>query len=344
LARRSRDLPSLAKEFVMWLWLLGSAWAGDCNVPTANVSASADEAFMAFAAVDEEALVAATDRIFSDLPCVHEAFSASDAAKVHRAVALRAFFEGRVDDAKFGLAAAFRAAPSTSLSARVAPEGGKLWRLAEEASILPATTSSLPVTLRIDGLSTNQRVAAWPAIAQTTGASVETAWLAPGADLPSGWASVAVVAPVIVDPVVEPVTDPVTVDDGWDEDWDGPKKEKKEKKEKEPKEEKVAKADPEPDFEKLEPVEEDDDYDLGNTKVKKEKSGKKKSAAGLWVGTSVTAVAAAGLFGTSAYMRGQFDEEPTKAKYDLTNGTFYGSMGAAGLTVLLGGFAIAGSF
>ncbi len=338
----------------MWLWMLASAWAGECTgtVPVADVSSAADEVFLAFAAVDEEALVASTDRIFQDLPCVHENFSAADAAKVHRAIALRAFFEGRVDDAKFGLAAAFRAAPGTALSARIAPEGGKLWRLAEEASILAATPSPLSMRLRIDGAETSERVVEWPALAQLSGSPVQTAWLTPGSALPSGWASASVVAdvPLVVD---EPVVDePVvavteTTDDGWDDDWDAPKK----KKEKEPKPEKVKE-------EKVEKVKEEkvkeekvtkadvdeDEYDLGNTKVKKEKSGKKKSATGLWVGTSVTAVAAAGLFGTSAYMRGQFDEDPTKAKYDMTNGTFYGSMGAAGLTVLLGGFAIAGSF
>jgi len=62
---------------------------------------------------------------------------------------------------------------------------------------------------------------------------------------------------------------------------------------------------------------------------------------GLLVAAAGSAVVAGALFGTSAMVRGQYDEDPTQGRYTLTNGTYVGAVSCAGLTVGLSGLAFA---
>jgi hypothetical protein len=54
----------------------------------------------------------------------------------------------------------------------------------------------------------------------------------------------------------------------------------------------------------------------------------------LWSGVAVGGVAA-GLYGTSAWNRVQYDRIPTPQRYSLTNGTYLGSLGAATVSSVL---------
>lgn len=52
----------------------------------------------------------------------------------------------------------------------------------------------------------------------------------------------------------------------------------------------------------------------------------------LWVAASGTGVAAAGLFGASAALRGRYDADPSQSLHNATNGTFLASTGLAAVT------------
>lgn len=68
------------------------------------------------------------------------------------------------------------------------------------------------------------------------------------------------------------------------------------------------------------------------------------AAAPMWIATSVAAVAAGGLFGAAVWSAGEFQKEPSEAALDFNHATYFGALGAGGLTVVLAGVSLAVTF
>jgi len=168
-------------------------WAS-CHAPVASLRRHVDAVGVAFRRMDEYAMRAARDRVIAELPCVDTALEPSDAARIHESFALGAFLEG--DDARVqaGLRAALRADPGYQPDPELAPSGGVLDRIYNQARAMPAVaTAPLPAqarALRIDGSDTDARPVEGPLLVQylgSDGAPVRSAMLHGRETLPE-WA------------------------------------------------------------------------------------------------------------------------------------------------------------
>lgn len=278
-----------------------AALAGEC--PTAykaeQVGGHVEDAMLAYATLDEDGFRASAALAETALPCVEDLFSPSRVAGFHRMKGLLAFIDGDPTSAQKSFAAAVTLEPDYTLSAKIAPEGGKLWRNYDGSRLLPRATPSTFIVPKgaktyVDGVASNTRVEDLPAIVQVLegSAATTTMYLAGGAPVPELTAS----APAVAE---APLDAPL----------DAPEKpEKTEKPEKAPKE-------------------------------PSDKGGPK-----LWVGAGASAAVAVGLFATSAVGHSAFEKNPSAGTFYLTNGAYFGSIGAAALAVGLTGVSIGGSF
>lgn len=295
-----------------------------CPAPTpmAELAAHVDDSTLSFATLDEEGFIESSDALLVDLPCLSEIAGQQDAASIHRALAMRAFWDG--DDA--GATSSFRAArrlePNHVISDKIAPEGGPLATLYAGASSpsVRMTGVSAPswTTVYVDGDRASRRPSDAPAVVQYEVGGEGVVWsglLPAGADLPSleaaraqrggPAADVAVVADggVVVVPAdptePTPVVTPTIVDIDSSDAVAGDARTPRERAPRE----------------RREPGE-----------------GGKSAKGPLLAATVATGVVAAGLFGVSAYSRSQFNGSPSKREYNLTNGAFFGSVGAAAVT------------
>lgn len=309
----------------MWMWLAlsGPALAADCAAQTRaeEVGGFVEEAMLAFATLDEDGFNDASGRAHAALPCVSDVISPARAAAYHRMEGVGAFMQGDAESAQRSFSAALHIEPGYALSAKIAPEGGKLWRLydgAKSLSVSAPVTIPVPsvLELRLDGAVSNQRIPELPVIWQVVANSKvsETAYVAAGQPVPMApavsRAEPAEVRPVEPDPVVAAVEPVKTVLD----------------------EVKVAIAEPE----KGAPL----DVTPPPVKPPKEKSG----GGALWAGAGASAAVAGGLFATSVVTRMSFDDDPSAGKYYLTNGAYYGAVGALAVSVGFTGLALSGSF
>src|SRR5688572_4578605 len=85
---------------------VSAAWADCPDDAYARVLHAAGRAEYAFASADDPAIVAAATDLRGTLPCVRQAFSAPDAAAVHRAEAFVSFYEGNEELARRAFASA----------------------------------------------------------------------------------------------------------------------------------------------------------------------------------------------------------------------------------------------
>lgn len=349
--------------------LASSAFAADCAapVPAEAVATLLEDAMLAYATLDEDGFRESAGNADSKLACLSDVLPTSKAAALHRVHGLRAFLDGDADLATTEFSAALNIEPSYSLSAKVAPEGGKLWRLYDGARELPTTdpvSFTIPKTTLayVDGVKTSQRIPEYPVVLQVTTSAgkvfhsvYEPAGTRVGAiAAPGGSAAVAEVEPedevdmqddppedeeepAIADldgPVVDRTPPPRVVVDRTPPPRPGavdrtpPPRPGKVERESAPSRQSTA---------------EREDLDRGVKETKEEKEGGKKTG-GLWAGAVATGVVAGGLWGTSAAVRSSFEENPTHSKYSLTNGAWYGSVGLGVVALGLTTVAIAGSF
>lgn len=289
----------------MWLLNLATtlAFAADCpaHVKAEQVGGHVEDAMLAYATLDEDGFRASAAEAESALPCVEDLFSPSRVAGFHRMKGLQAFIDGDPTAAQKSFAAAVAIEPDYTLSAKIAPEGGKLWRNYDGSRVLPrAAPAAFPAPrgakTYVDGVVATTRVPDLPAIVQVLEGTTATStmYLAGGAPMPE----LTVSAPDVADV-------PPDVEAPLDAPLDGPSKPEKE------------------------------------PKAPKENSN---GGPKLWVGAGASAAVAVGLFATSAVGHAAFEKNPSAGSFYLTNGAYFGSIGAAALAVGLTGVSIGGSF
>ena len=332
---------------ISWLILAaGVASAQDCQ-PTSSeqLSSTMQQALLDFATLDEESFYASTKAAKASLPCLSEVFLPPNAAAYHRLMGLEAFFDGRDDDATLAFRTALSIEPDYQLSGKLAPEGGKLHRLWTAAQDGPnpfigSFTAPAGKYAYVDGVETRTYAEDMPNIVQYGPGDGSILWSGyvlantkPPEEIPAAGAAVAQAEP---EPEPEPADEPDPVTDPLEDNLD----------------DLMADLDDGDDVE-LDLGEPETAYtsssgfddargrerqDLVDApKPEKTKSGGK---GGLIAATAISAVAAGGMYGSAVYFRNDFDRYPTRQGYILTNGSYFGAIGAGVLTVTFGSLAI----
>ncbi len=307
--------------------------------PMSELTASVDDSMLSFATLDEEGFIESSDTLLQGVPCLSEAIGAADAASIHRSLAMRAFWDGDDANATAYFRAARRLEPNHVLSNKIAPEGGPLATLyaGAERPAVRMSSMSAPAwtTVYVDGERASQRPQGVPALFQYEVGGEGIIWsglveggveppslddaraLRGGSPVPDSGAMTR------TDPVETPDPDPVVT---------------------------VAVPDGNGGTTRVEDIDASGAVanNSGSTRDRDERRSRDRgdsgggSAKGPLIGATVaTGVIAAGLFGVSAYSRSQFDSIPTESRYNLTNATFFGSVGAAAVTAGLLGATIA---
>lgn len=168
---------------MLTLLLSLTAAAQDCEDPVtpADIVAKTDDAQLAWATLDEDGFIEIVDALPGQIACLDAALAPNQAAAVHRMMALRSFLAEDDFGTMQSVRAATRADPGYTLSDRIAPEGGKLWRDYNEAAkktSVSTTDLDLPKgwTSWVDGAETDQRAQALPAIVQVGSAPDDVQW------------------------------------------------------------------------------------------------------------------------------------------------------------------------
>ncbi|MBN2797570.1 MAG: hypothetical protein JXX28_00325 [Deltaproteobacteria bacterium] len=204
----------------LWTLLSSFALGADCSQPVSpqTLDADAQDAMLAFALMDDEAFLDTAAKVFEQLGCADRPLPSNTAATMHRLKGMRAFFLGDGSTTLLAFRAAQHIQPDYTLSARIAPEGGKLWRSWDAAA---HASSPGMIDLRVapgysvlvDGTAAAQRPAEFPSIVQIVdpaGALLWTGLLDPQDPLP--WYALRVSLDAAVEqpagPAVEPVAEP----------------------------------------------------------------------------------------------------------------------------------------
>ncbi|MCO4744244.1 MAG: hypothetical protein KC912_05610 [Proteobacteria bacterium] len=282
------------------------AFASDCGETFSNsaLDEQLDEAMLAFASLDEAGFMTAATRSAVMVPCVDAPMTPSLAAAYHRVHSVRFFVSAQKPEALGSLRSAFGIDSSATLSTRIAPEGGALFRLQEEALANPGRrNSSLEVPdgydMMVDGDAGNDVSKDGPHIVQL----LDDGKLSWSGVVPAGGSLPAEFSAAVTD------LDPV--------DLGGP----------------AVGADAIADL----------DEPTGRApREKKQRTGGGGPNKTLLMAAGGSAVAAAGLFGVAAVTRGSFNNDPTAGKYHVTNGTYWGSVGFGGAALVLGGVSFLG--
>jgi len=322
-----------------WLILVaGVANAADCQ-PTSpeQLSSVMQQALIDFATLDEDSFFDSTQQAEDALPCLDELFLPPNAAAYHRLQALRAFFNGDDDDTVLAFRAALSIEPDYTLSAKLAPEGGKLDRLWTSAKTGPnpfVGSFSAPAGkyAYVDGVETRTYAEDLPNIVQYGPGDGSILWTGyiganekPPTDIPSGGGAVADAGSDATD------DDPYAgLDDGDDE------------LEPEPVESSMGKSrdkDREKDRDSSSSSRRERE-DLVDAPKPEKQPREGKGKGGLIAATVISAVAAGGAYGGATYFRNEFERYPTRSSFLMTNGLFFGSIGAGVLTVTFGSLAI----
>jgi hypothetical protein len=111
------------------------AYAAPCTTPVlpSDITAKVENAMITWATLDEDGFSESADAILAAVPCLSAPLSPAQAAGVHRVRALQAFLAGESESAVLAFRAAIAAEPTYTLSEKLAPQGGKLWRLYQQA-------------------------------------------------------------------------------------------------------------------------------------------------------------------------------------------------------------------
>jgi hypothetical protein len=322
---------------VVSILLISAAFAAECPSPTRaeQVGGDVEEAMIAFATLDEDGFRASATKASAELPCLSELMPAGRVAAYHRMMGVRAFLDGDLTGSQRSFAASLAIEPSYVLSAKIAPEGGKLSRAYEAArSLSVSDAASFPVPrgprTYVDAVVGNSRIPELPAIVQVVdgGTTTLTVYVAGGAPMPSltGGPAVAAVETHVTPP-------PPPVGDDLPDDPD-----------------EVAEGDLGDEPDEPDMVEDLDDpappVRVDRTEKPEHEPAEPHAGghAGMWVGAAACAGTAGALFATSALTRVSFDNNPTAGKFTVVNGAYYGSVGAGALSLVLAGLAVGGTF
>jgi hypothetical protein len=190
----------------LMLLAVGVASAQDCQ-PTSSeqITSIMQQALLDFATLDEDSFFASTQQAEDSLPCLDEVFLPPNAAAYHRLMGLRAFFDGKDDDAVLSFRASMAIEPDYSLSSKLAPEGGKLHRLWTSAASGPnpfigSFNAPAGKYAYVDGVETRTYAEDLPNIIQYGPGDGSILWTGyidaetkPPSEIPSRQAAVAVV-------------------------------------------------------------------------------------------------------------------------------------------------------
>jgi hypothetical protein len=297
---------------ISWMIVAASvASAQDCQpMPAEGLSSTMQQALIDFAILDEEAFGAATQQVLEELPCLDEVLPPPTVAAFHRLMGLQAFFDGRDDAAVSSFRASMRIEPGYHFPSKVAPQGGKLYRLwqAAEEGPRPFESSFRPpqgMMAWVDGAEGAVRAEELPAIVQF-GLDEQrlslTALLAPGEAPPSALPGQELLArqPPAEAPAPrqsiapEPIAASVQNSAATHQLAEAP----------------VA-----------EPA----------------RSGGK---GGLIAATLLSGAMAGGLYGGACFMRSEYDRAPTRGNYLATNGAYFGAVGMGIASVTFGSVAL----
>ena len=292
---------------IAWMILAASvASAQDCQpVSSERLSSMMQEALLDFATLDEESFHASVQQANQALPCLDEVFLAPNAAAYHRLMALEAFFDGQDEAAVMAFRAAQRIEPNYEISAKLAPEGGRLhrlWLAAQEAPNPFEGSFRAPAGnyAFVDGAEGTVQAEDLPSIVQYgigDGSVAWTGYLQPGETPPTSMPGVGLavsqpepveqveadesaVAVAEVEPRVAPAPEPVVATEEW------PSQRR----------------------------------NLGDVQPAEKTKGNGKG--GLIAATVVSGLAAGGLYGGATVLRSDYDRHPTREGYLMTNGAF----------------------
>ena len=161
-----------------------------CPASPSALAASLDSAEAAFNELDSQKLHKATEDAQSQADCLTAPIDAATAARLHRAVGLRAFVDGDQDSARLSFAAARAADPAFVFPEDVLPRNHPARALYDQASqVAPVAMPAAPPssgTLEFDGAPSLSRPAAWPTVAVLVGdrgEAAHSAYLSPGEPL-----------------------------------------------------------------------------------------------------------------------------------------------------------------
>ncbi len=357
------------------------ALAEDCPAPVSpnQITSTMQDAMLSFATMDEEEFGAASSKAKAQLPCVNAVFESPRAAAYHRLIGMSGFMQGDREAAAIAFAGALRVEPDFELSGKIAPEGGRLWRVWDAAKQAPASEmigidAPSGMTVFVDGNKASKRPSGVPHIVQFVDGSdvVWSGWIAAGGSLPD----IAGADPVAdADPEEDEWGSSGSEDDEWgstasDDEWGdmGSKPAPEPEPEPEPDakidwDDSAAESDwgdsgakdddgwgdggTDDDVEWTRPpadLDKPDPLPTKPTRPPKETSGGGGMSPLLLAGVGA-GVAAGGMLGGAVYFRGQFDENPTAQGFHMTNGTHYASIGTATLAgvLLIAGVASGGN-
>ena len=109
------------------LWFPVAAWAQDCPpASSTDLSRSIDEAGATIARLDIDAFKAATDELGQLIPCLDDPVTRNVAADVHRFMGIRAFADGKRDDADLIFRAARVLEPAYTMPDSLIPAGNPM--------------------------------------------------------------------------------------------------------------------------------------------------------------------------------------------------------------------------
>jgi hypothetical protein len=284
------------------------ASAQDCEpVSSERMSSMMQQALLDFATLDEDSFYRSTEQAVEALPCLDEVLLAPNAAAYHRLMGLKAFFDGQDEIAVISFRAAQSIEPDYQLSAKIAPEGGKLHRLWAQAQAGPSPfigsfTTPGGMYAWVDGAEGTLQAEDLPSIVQY-GLDEDrvrySAYLLPGEAPPTTMPGVGltVLQPEPEAAPVAPAPEPVVASAS------GPTPRR----------------------------------DLAEAEAPEKTQGDGRG--GLIAATVVSGVMAGGLYGGATYMRGEYDRYPTRENYLMTNGAFYGAIGMGAATLTFGSLA-----
>lgn len=297
-------LARLAGLSMLTLAVSAPALAADCSesFSSSAIDEQLDEAMLAFASLDETGFLTAATRSAVMLPCVDATMTPSLAAAYHKVHSVRFFVSGQEQEALDSLRAAIGVDSGSTLSTRIAPEGGKLFRLQEKALANPATGDGFlesPDGLKmvIDGSNGNDIPSDAPSIVQL----LDDGRLAWSGVVPTGGALPEEFSAAVTD------LDPIDLGGSAAVGTDGI-------------------------------VDIDEPVDRSRAPREKKSGGGGPNGALLGAAGGSAAVAV-GLFGVAALTRGAFNNNPSAGKYHIVNGTYWGSVGAGTAALALGGAA-----
>ncbi len=341
-----------------WLILVaGVANAQDCQ-PTSSeqLSSIMQQALIDFATLDEDSFFESTQQAEDALPCLDELFLAPNAAAYHRLQGLRAFFNGDDDATTLAFRAALSIEPDYQLSSKLAPEGGKLSRLWDAAKNGPnpfigSFTAPAGKYAYVDGEETRTYAEDLPNIVQYGPGDGSILWTGyvganekPPAEIPAAGAISLLGAAddadlddlddldADLDALVD--DDPyagLDDDDSFDDSRGG--SDSGYSRESSFDDSRGRESTRDSGFEDSRGR---DRSDLKDAPKPEQKKGK----GGLIAATAISAVAAGGMYGSATYFRNEYNRYPTRQSYLMTNGSYFGAIGAGVLTLTFGSLAI----